>query len=81
MSQAASVELADDLLVGADVIAKHIFGDAKYRRRVYYLAEKKRLPIFRLHSQLCARKSTLIKYIEAAENRHFFAPSHEDRVA
>jgi hypothetical protein len=81
MSQAASLELADDLLVGAAAIAIFLFGDAKYRRRVFYLAEKKRLPIFRLHSQLCARKSTLIKWIEDQENRHFFENSRGDRVA
>jgi len=34
---AAEVTLCDDLLRGADQIAKFIFGDAKHRRKVYYL--------------------------------------------
>jgi hypothetical protein len=48
-------ELADDLLRGADEIAAFIFGTKFARRRVYYLAETSRLPVFRLGSVLCAR--------------------------
>jgi len=34
---ATEVTLGDDLLHGADAIAKFMFGDAKHRRKVYYL--------------------------------------------
>ncbi len=62
-------ELADDILRGADAIAEFIFGERGSRRKVYYLAECSRLPVFRLGSVLCARKSVLIKWISGQESR------------
>jgi hypothetical protein len=62
-------ELADDLLRGADEIAAFIFGDPGSRRKVYYLAECCRLPVFRLGSMLCARRSVLLNWIAGQENR------------
>jgi hypothetical protein len=53
-------ELADDLLRGADEIADFIFGARGSRRKVYYLAECTKLPVFRLGSLLCARRSVLL---------------------
>lgn len=70
MSDVSNVEFSKDLLHGAAAIAEFLFGDRKYRRKVFYLAERSKLPIFRLRSQLCARKSTLLKFIEDQENRH-----------
>ena len=65
-----SHELADDLLRGADEIAKFIFGEKRgNRRKVYYLAECTRLPVFRLGSVLCARRSVLLNWISGQENR------------
>lgn len=64
-----SQELADDILRGADEIAEFIFGDRASRRKVYYLAECTRLPVFRLGAVLCARRSTLIRYIETQEQQ------------
>jgi hypothetical protein len=61
--------LADDLLRGAHEIAEFIFGEPASRRKVYYLAEYTRLPVFRLGSQLCARRSVLLKWIATQENR------------
>jgi hypothetical protein len=63
-------QFAQDLLCGAAEIAEFLFGDRKYRRKVFYLAERSRLPIFRLRTQLCARKSTLLKFVEDQESRH-----------
>jgi hypothetical protein len=63
--------LSDDLLEGADQIAEFLFGDATRRRKIYHLAEKCRLPVFRLGAVLHARRSTLMKWIteqEAAQN-------------
>lgn len=61
--------LADDLLRGADAIATFVFGSARHRRKIYYLATdaKLRMPVFRLGSVICARKSTLIEWIERQE--------------
>ena len=64
-----SPELADDILRGADEIAEFIFGDKKSRRKVYYLAECTKLPIFRLGSVLCARRSVLFNWIAEQEGR------------
>ena len=67
--------LSDDLLEGSYKIAAFMFGDASKanRRKVYYLASDvksgNRLPIFRLGATICARKSTLIQWIAAQENR------------
>ena len=69
MSDATVTEFSKDLLIGADEIAEFLFGDRKQRRRVYYLAARSNLPIFRLKSQLCARKSILIKWIEGQEEK------------
>jgi hypothetical protein len=61
--------LAEDLLRGADEISDFIFGKRGGRRKVYYLAECARLPVFRLGSMLCARKSVLIGWIAGQETR------------
>lgn len=53
-----------DLLAGADAIAA--FMGIK-PRRVYHLAETQRLPVFRLGATLCARRSTLVRWIEEME--------------
>jgi hypothetical protein len=61
--------LADDLLEGADAIAEYLFGSKATRRKIYYLAETSKLPVFRLGSMLCARKSVLLSFIAGQENR------------
>lgn len=61
--------IADDLLEGADAIAAFLFGVEGSRRKVYYLAECTKLPIFRLGSVLCARKSVLLGFISSQERR------------
>jgi hypothetical protein len=62
-------ELADDILEGGDAIAEFLFGSREHRRKVYYLAECSKLPIFRLGSVLCARKSVLLDFISGQESR------------
>jgi hypothetical protein len=66
---AAPNELADDLLRGADEIAEFIFGTRGGRRKIYYLAETSHLPVFRLGSVLCARRSVLLSWIAGQEDR------------
>jgi hypothetical protein len=69
--------LNDDLLIGADRIAEFLFGDSRLRRKVYYLAETSRLPLFRLGARLCARRSVLIEWIASQEKRGWNCYSQE----
>lgn len=67
--------LASDLIVGAAEIARFIYGsdDERFQRRVYYLTTagcKRPLPHFRLGSQIAARRSTILAWIEEQEGRH-----------
>lgn len=59
--------LANDILTGADQIASFIYGTPKKRRQVYHLAENAKLPIFRMGSIICARKSTILQWITDQE--------------
>jgi hypothetical protein len=68
-SSLQSGKLAHDLLRGADQIADFLFDDAGQRRKVYHLAETSRLPVFRLGSKLCARRSVLMAWIASQEER------------
>ncbi|MBC7285486.1 MAG: hypothetical protein H5U12_29405 [Hoeflea sp.] len=70
MTQTATeATLGDDLLHGADAIARFMFGDAKHRRKVYYLTGEatKGLPHFKMGSVICARKSTILNWIAEQE--------------
>jgi hypothetical protein len=61
--------IADDLLRGADEIARFVFGSSKHRRKIYYYATdaKVRMPVFRIGAVICARKSKLLQWIEQQE--------------
>ncbi|WP_441256203.1 DNA-binding protein [Bradyrhizobium sp. 482_C4_N1_1] len=62
-------EIADDLLEGAEAIARYMFGTgtATKRRRVYHLAATSDLPLFRLGEIICGRRSTLLAWIAERE--------------
>jgi hypothetical protein len=64
-------EFFEDTLHGADEIAEFLFGSARERRKVYHLAETSRLPLFRLGSVLCARRSVLLEWVRAQEDRNW----------
>lgn len=64
------LEFAQDLLRGADAIACFLFGSSDQRRKVYHLVATSNLPVFKLGSMICARKSVLLKWIREQENRH-----------
>lgn len=72
-AEPAATPLAKDLLRGAAEIAEFVFGNAAERRRVYHLAtevkEESRIPVFRLGNLLCARRSTLLRWIAEQEHR------------
>jgi hypothetical protein len=59
--------IGGDILHGADAIAAFLYGNEKFRRKIYNLVETKRLPHFRLGSMICARKSVLLAWIKAQE--------------
>lgn len=61
--------LAPDLLRGAEEISEFLFGTRNQRRKVYHLAETSKLPLFRLGSLLCARRSVLMDWIASQERR------------
>ena len=61
--------LSADILRGAEEIASFIFGDRGKRRRIYHLAQTGKIPVFKLGSTLCARRSTLVSWIESQESR------------
>jgi hypothetical protein len=63
-------EFAKDMLRGAEAIATFLYGDPDTRRKVYHLVATSNLPVFKLGSMICARKSVLLKWIEAQEGRH-----------
>lgn len=60
-----------DLLSGAEDIAA--FMGIK-PRRVYHLAENNQLPVFRLGATICARRSTIIRWIEEMEGVNGVVP-------
>ncbi len=63
-------DFAKDMLRGADEIARFLYGDHEQRRRVYHLVATSNLPVFRLGSMICARKSILLTWIADQEGRH-----------
>jgi hypothetical protein len=57
-------KLADDLMVGAKQIADWL---GVSERKVFYWGETKRIPIFKVGSQLAGRKSTIARHLEKLE--------------
>jgi hypothetical protein len=64
------VEFSKDLLRGAEAIAEYLYGDRELRRAVYHLSATSNIPVFKLGSMICARKSVLLKWVEDQEERH-----------
>ncbi|CAA7620413.1 conserved hypothetical protein [Candidatus Terasakiella magnetica] len=60
-------DLSADILEGADQIASFIYGSPKKRSKVYHLADKAKLPVFRMGAIICARKSTILQWIADQE--------------
>jgi hypothetical protein len=63
-------EFAKDMLRGAEEIAQFLYGDRESRRKVYHLVATSNLPVFKLGSMICARKSVLLKWVTEQEARH-----------
>jgi hypothetical protein len=66
----ADPEFAKDMLRGADEIAQFLFGGPEQRRKVYHLVATSNLPVFKLGSMICARRSILLGWITEQEGRH-----------
>jgi hypothetical protein len=66
-AEAGSRELSSDLLRGAAAIAEFMYGDAEERRKIYALHEKRAIPTFLLNNIIHARKSSIIRAVEARE--------------
>ncbi len=62
-------DFAKDLLRGAEEIAEFLYGTREVRRKVYHLVAKSNIPIFKLGSKICARKSVLLKWVRDQEER------------
>ena len=60
----APLQLADDLLQGADSIAKFM---GVTRRQAYHFVADGRIPTFRIGAIICARKSTILNWIAQQE--------------
>jgi hypothetical protein len=64
---ASEIDFAEDLLEGADEIARFMFGSSTKRRGVYHLASRSGLPLFRLGEVICGRRSTLRAWVAEQE--------------
>jgi excisionase family DNA binding protein len=56
---------AKDLIFGAADIARYL---GRNRDQIYYAIRSGSLPTFKLGGQVCARKSTLLTWIEGRED-------------
>lgn len=65
-----------DLIHGADEYAAFLFGDAKQRRKIYFLASRNAIPFFKIGSTICARKSTVIDWMAAQEANQINTTTH-----
>lgn len=61
------MDIANDLIVGADEIALFLFGDRSKRRTVYHLAETSNMPFHKMGSKLSLRKSSYLSWVEEQE--------------
>ena len=61
----------EPMIEGAAAIAEFIYRsrDARYCRKIYYLAETSKIPIHRLGSRLCLRPSAYKNWIAGQEAR------------
>jgi hypothetical protein len=63
-SQGTQHQLAGDIIFGAEAIASSL---GMPRRRVYYLITRSLIPVFRIGHIICARRSTLTRWLNELE--------------
>jgi hypothetical protein len=66
-SQGIQHQLAGDIIFGAEAIASSL---GVSRRRVYYLVSRSLIPVFRIGHVVCARRSTLSRWLDELEGEH-----------
>jgi len=76
-SRKADASFAEDFLQGAEEIAFFLYGDRKQRRRIYHLAERKQIPVFKMGNQLCGRRNTFLARIAEQERQECAASGQE----
>jgi hypothetical protein len=59
-------QLNKDLIYGADALAVEL---GLSKRQVYHAAAAQHIPTFKIGSAICARRSTLLKWIEDQERQ------------
>lgn len=64
MDSVASMDTANDILIGADAIAGFM---GLSRRQIYHATEYGHLPTFRIGSVICARRTTLWRWMDECE--------------
>ena len=62
-------KFSDDLLRGAAQISAWLYGDPRFRRRVYHLVGKTNFPHFKIGSQIHAQKSVLLAHFSGQSKR------------
>lgn len=79
-----AMPLSGDLLHGADEIARFVYGSAaderaaeSNRRKIYNAAERHGLPTFKFGGTITARRSTILRWIEAQEQASETRPRAE----
>jgi hypothetical protein len=70
--------LYDDIMEGAERIGAFL---AMKPGRIYHLAEAGALPTFKVGKHLCARRSTLLRWIENQEARRLQGESNQAKRA
>jgi hypothetical protein len=60
-------EFSSDLLRGAAAIAEFLYGDRNHRRKIFYLCKRTNFPHFRIGAMICARKSSILRWIDDQE--------------
>jgi hypothetical protein len=60
----SNTPFAEDLLRGAAAIAAWLYGDSKFRRRIYHLTATSNFPHFKIGSQIHAKKSDLLAHFD-----------------
>lgn len=75
--------LGDDLIIGAEQIARELHWKMKdgrwNRRRVYHLASKGEVPIYRVKGLgICTSKSALRRFFNARDERSLGKLNHEN---
>ena len=77
-----ALEFAKDLLRGVGEIAEFLYGTRETRviRRTYHVIASSNVPVFRLGSMICARRSVLLQWVKDQEERKKSAGATRDSI-